>query len=66
MLKAIIVGASGYAGAKLAYYLTKHPNIKLVALTVSENSLDAGKLISDRFLYPQLKEIGRASCRERV
>ena len=57
MLKAIIVGASGYAGAKLAYYLTKHPNIELVALTVSENSLDAGKLISDRFLYPQLKGV---------
>ena len=57
MLKAIIVGASGYAGAKLAYYLTKHPNIELVALTVSENSLDGGKLISDYDLYPQLKGV---------
>ena len=57
MLKAIIVGASGYAGAKLAYYLTKHPNIELVALTVSENSLDDGKLLSDYDLYPQLKGV---------
>ncbi|MWN89783.1 N-acetyl-gamma-glutamyl-phosphate reductase [Gilliamella sp. Pra-s65] len=57
MLKAIIVGASGYAGAKLAYYLHKHPHIELIALTVSENSQDAGKLISDYDLHPQLKGI---------
>lgn len=57
MLKAIIVGASGYAGAKLAYYLQKHPQVELVALTVSENSLDAGKKISDFDLYPQLKGV---------
>lgn len=57
MLKAIIVGASGYAGAKLAYYLQKHPHVELVALTVSENSLDAGKKISDFDLYPQLKGV---------
>lgn len=57
MLKAIIVGASGYAGAKLAYYLNKHPNIDIIALTVSENSQDGGKCISDRDLYPQLKGI---------
>lgn len=57
MLKAIIVGASGYAGAKLAYYLQKHPQVELVALTVSENSLDAGKRISDFDLYPQLKGV---------
>lgn len=57
MLKAIIVGASGYAGAKLAYYLQKHPKVELVALTVSENSLDAGKKISDFDLYPQLKGV---------
>ncbi|OCG20204.1 N-acetyl-gamma-glutamyl-phosphate reductase [Gilliamella sp. App2-1] len=57
MLKAIIVGASGYAGAKLVYYLHKHPNIELIALTVSENSQDDGKLISDYDLYPQLKGV---------
>ena len=57
MLKAIIIGASGYAGAKLAYYLSKHPHIELIALTVSENSQDGGKLISDNNLHPQLKGI---------
>ncbi|OCG19149.1 N-acetyl-gamma-glutamyl-phosphate reductase [Gilliamella sp. App4-10] len=57
MLKAIIVGASGYAGAKLVYYLHKHPHIELIALTVSENSQDDGKLISDYDLYPQLKGV---------
>ncbi|WP_085165791.1 N-acetyl-gamma-glutamyl-phosphate reductase [Gilliamella bombi] len=57
MLKAIIVGASGYAGAKLAYYLHKHPHIQLIALTVSENSQDGGKLISDYDLHPQLKGV---------
>ncbi len=57
MLKAIVVGASGYAGAQLAYYLTKHPAIDLIGLTVSENSLDAGKLISDSDLHPQLKGV---------
>lgn len=57
MLKAIVVGATGYAGAKLAYYLQKHPHIELVALTVSENSKDAGKCISDYDLYPQLKGV---------
>ncbi|OCG64082.1 N-acetyl-gamma-glutamyl-phosphate reductase [Gilliamella sp. wkB18] len=57
MLKAIIVGASGYAGAKLAYYLYKHSHIQLIALTVSENSQDGGKLISDYDLHPQLKGV---------
>ncbi|MCO6554027.1 MAG: N-acetyl-gamma-glutamyl-phosphate reductase [Gilliamella sp.] len=57
MLKAIIVGASGYAGAKLAHYLHKHPHIQLIALTVSENSQDGGKLISDYDLHPQLKGV---------
>lgn len=55
MLKALIVGASGYAGAQLAYYINKHPHVEIVGLTVSENSLDAGKLISDFDLHPQLK-----------
>lgn len=57
MLKALIVGASGYAGAQLAYYLNKHPQVEIVGLTVSENSLDAGKLISDYDLHPQLKGV---------
>lgn len=55
MLKALIVGASGYAGAQLAHYLHKHPHIEIAGLTVSEKSQDAGKLISDFDLHPQLK-----------
>jgi len=53
MLKAIIVGASGYTGAELAYFLTRHPNIELSGLYVSEGSLDKGKNISD--LYGNLR-----------
>lgn len=52
MLKAAIVGASGYTGAELAIYLKKHPNITLTGLYVSENSLDAGKSLSS--LHPTL------------
>ncbi|MDF7667797.1 N-acetyl-gamma-glutamyl-phosphate reductase [Orbaceae bacterium ESL0727] len=57
MLKAVIVGASGYAGAQLAYYLSKHTKVEILALTVSENSRDAGKLISAPDLHPQLKDV---------
>ncbi|QIQ21135.1 N-acetyl-gamma-glutamyl-phosphate reductase [Zophobihabitans entericus] len=57
MLKALIVGASGYAGAELARYLSRHPEVEISALTVSEKSADAGKLISDYDLHPQLKGI---------
>lgn len=57
MFNALIVGASGYAGAELARYLARHPKINLVGLTVSANSADAGKSISDRSLHPQLKGV---------
>ncbi len=40
MLKAIVVGASGYTGAELAHFLTRHPEIELAGLYVSEGSLD--------------------------
>ncbi|TEW54230.1 N-acetyl-gamma-glutamyl-phosphate reductase [Psychromonas sp. RZ22] len=53
MLKAIVVGASGYTGAELAQFLTRHPNIELSGLYVSEGSLDKGKKISD--LYGNLR-----------
>ena len=46
MLKAIIVGASGYTGAELVRYILRHPHIQLQGLYVSEQSLDAGKPIS--------------------
>ncbi|QGX92837.1 N-acetyl-gamma-glutamyl-phosphate reductase [Tatumella sp. TA1] len=53
MLNALIVGASGYAGAELATYLNRHPEVNLATIAVSAQSADAGKLLSD--LYPQLK-----------
>jgi N-acetyl-gamma-glutamyl-phosphate reductase len=46
MLKAIVVGASGYTGAELAHFLTRHPDIELAGLYVSEGSLDKGKKLS--------------------
>lgn len=55
MLNTLIVGASGYAGAELVTYLNRHPHMNITALTVSAQSSDAGKLISD--LHPQLKGI---------
>jgi len=55
MLNTLIVGASGYAGAELVTYLNRHPHMNITALTVSAQSNDAGKLLSD--LHPQLKGI---------
>ncbi|MDU2882845.1 MAG: N-acetyl-gamma-glutamyl-phosphate reductase, partial [Enterobacter sp.] len=52
MLNTLIVGASGYAGAELVSYVNRHPHMTITALTVSAQSNDAGKLISD--LHPQL------------
>lgn len=49
MLKAILVGATGYTGAELAHYLTRHPCIELAGLFVSEKSLDAGKPFSSLY-----------------
>lgn len=53
MLNVLIVGASGYTGAELAAYLCRHSQVNTVSLAVSEQSLDAGKLLSD--LHPQFK-----------
>jgi N-acetyl-gamma-glutamyl-phosphate reductase len=55
MLNTLIVGATGYAGAELAAYLNRHPQMNITALMVSAQSADAGKLLSD--LHPQLKGI---------
>ena len=55
MLNTLIVGASGYAGAELVSYVNRHPHMTITALTVSAQSNDAGKLISD--LHPWLKGI---------
>ncbi|AHM41531.1 hypothetical protein CF61_01090 [Escherichia coli] len=54
MLNTLIVGASGYAGAELVTYVNRHPHMNITALTVSAQSNDAGKLISD---HPQLPSI---------
>lgn len=54
-LNGLIVGASGYTGAELAAYLHRHPHMNITGLTVSAQSADAGKLLSD--LHPQLKGI---------
>ncbi|MDO6706239.1 N-acetyl-gamma-glutamyl-phosphate reductase [Photobacterium sp. 1_MG-2023] len=53
MLNTSIIGASGYTGAELAAMVQKHPQLHLAGLYVSENSLDAGKPISE--LHGQLR-----------
>lgn len=60
MLNTLIVGASGYAGAELVSYVNRHPHMTITALTVSAQSNDAGKLISD--LHPQLKGLSTCHC----
>ncbi|MFC0180358.1 N-acetyl-gamma-glutamyl-phosphate reductase [Thorsellia kenyensis] len=51
----VIIGASGYAGAELAFFLNKHPECDLVGLYVSANSADAGKSLST--LYPKFRGV---------
>ena len=55
MVKVVVVGASGYAGAQLCRIISRHEKLELAALFVSENSLDKGKRISD--LYGELNGI---------
>lgn len=55
MLKAIIVGASGYTGAELAHFLVRHAHIELAGLYVSQGSLDKGKKLSQ--LYGNLSGV---------
>ncbi|ELM3659477.1 N-acetyl-gamma-glutamyl-phosphate reductase [Edwardsiella piscicida] len=54
-LNGLIVGASGYTGAELAAYLQRHPHITIAGLTVSAQSVDGGKLLSD--IHPRLKGV---------
>ena len=51
MLKTVIVGASGYAGAELAALVQNHPQLELFGLYVSAGSQDAHKRFSS--LHPQ-------------
>lgn len=46
MIKAAIIGASGYAGAELTSILLRHPQVVLTHLYVSEKSEDKNKKIS--------------------
>lgn len=55
MLKTVIIGASGYTGAELALMVEKHPELTLSGLYVSENSVDAGKPISQ--LHGKLRHL---------
>lgn len=52
MIKACVIGASGYTGAELARLIAHHPNMALSALFVSKNSQDANKSLAD--LHPYL------------
>ena len=50
MIRVGILGASGYTGSKLAYYLSRHPETDIVFATSRRNK---GKAVSD--LYGHLK-----------
>lgn len=49
MIKVAIVGASGYAGGELVRLLSRHQDVHLTHLYVSENSADAGAAISELY-----------------
>ncbi len=43
-IKAVVIGANGYAGAEVARLLSAHPNVELAALTSRSNK---GKKVSE-------------------
>ncbi|PPI86921.1 N-acetyl-gamma-glutamyl-phosphate reductase [Candidatus Pantoea edessiphila] len=55
MLNTVIIGASGYAGVELVNILSRHPNINIVGLLVSQYSSDIGKPLSE--VHPRMKNI---------
>ena len=59
MVKASVIGATGYAGVELIRLLVLHPNVELTCLT---SKTYAGQKIQD--VYPHLRgfidQIGRA------
>lgn len=57
MIKAGIIGATGYAGAELVRILTTHPNVKIAA--VSSVSFE-GKKLSD--VYPSYRFLNDMVC----
>lgn len=54
-INAVIIGASGYAGSELARLVVAHPALRLSGIYVSEQSVDAGKPLSQ--LYPRLNGV---------
>jgi len=46
MLKAAVVGASGYTGVELAALIARHPQLSLTGVYVSEGSADKGKSLA--------------------
>ncbi|MCE5251570.1 N-acetyl-gamma-glutamyl-phosphate reductase [bacterium] len=50
MIRVGILGASGYTGARLAYYFSRHPQVKIVYVT---SRSEKGKALSD--LYGNLR-----------
>lgn len=55
VIRAMVIGASGYAGAQICRILSRHGKVSIAGLCVSENSADKGRKISD--LYGNLKGI---------
>ncbi|MGN0908649.1 MAG: N-acetyl-gamma-glutamyl-phosphate reductase [Succinivibrio sp.] len=55
MKRAVVIGASGYAGAEICRILSGHGQCSLNGLYVSENSADKGRRLSD--LYGSLRGI---------
>ncbi|GGB39758.1 N-acetyl-gamma-glutamyl-phosphate reductase [Oceanisphaera marina] len=55
MLKAAIIGASGYTGAELAGLVHAHPHLSLAGLYVSEGSQDAHKPFTS--LHPRWRGV---------
>ncbi|MDX1267076.1 MAG: N-acetyl-gamma-glutamyl-phosphate reductase, partial [Oceanisphaera sp.] len=55
MLKAAIIGASGYTGAELAGLIQSHPNLTLAGLYVSDGSQDAHKPFAS--LHPRWRGV---------
>jgi N-acetyl-gamma-glutamyl-phosphate reductase len=53
VLKAAILGASGYTGAELVRLLSQHPNVEIVALTADRQ---AGKTLGA--VFPHLAHLG--------
>lgn len=57
MIKAAIIGASGYTGVELSRILSNHPNVEIAAVTSRQF---AGKKISE--VFPNLRSIVDLPC----